>query len=809
MKTRLLLSGIIFLTFFRVSAQSGSTPINGQNPVATSSVLRNSGPLSPQNGNATLGPTTLLTACGLNYVYTSVKLSQRVPQPGGAQPANFVISGIPSGCNPLAPPNIVQAFVYASFSGSGIPVSVTIVNPASASSTFAMSIIGQDQDKCWTYPGTYSYRADVTSAITGNGTYILSGFPTNPPTAQNDIDGATLFIIYSDPQATYTGTLDIWDGCAVGIGTTMMQTINNFNACMVGSNAKAFVMVGDLQNIPGTQFSLNGGAPFTYAFEDWWNLIEVPTTVSAGQTTADFQVIANGDCYNFEAMGLYYQTTCQACIPSATYTVTCASTASACTASNGTATATVTGGNGPFSFTWSNGDTTQTATNVGPGTYTVTITDGSGCTSIDTVVVMGVGALSFTQSQTNNLCYGDTVGSATFTATGGFPPYNYVWSPNVSTTNSAVNLSAGVYTVNVTDNYGCQNSATFTITEPPNVPIVASIAGASPICWGFSSTLTASATGGAPPYTYTWISPAGTNPVITVNPTVTTTYSVIVADACFTIHDTATFTLVVNQLPVISFNGDVLSDCAPLCVDFTSASNPASSSCYWTFGDNPTSSATNPSHCFNSTGQYTVELHVTDVNGCIDSVTYVNYIYAYPNPIAGFTVTSENPATLNEPTVMIDDISTGGDTCYWDFGDGNMLTVVGCGDVSNQYQDTGAYHVTEIVVNNFGCSDTVEYDVYIIPYTTIYVPNSFTPNGNGNNDVFYAFGEFVDDFHMMIFDRWGNQIFESYDQLKGWDGKANGGKYLAQEDTYVWVITYTEQHSHAPHKIIGHVNLIR
>ncbi|MCX6311558.1 MAG: gliding motility-associated C-terminal domain-containing protein [Bacteroidetes bacterium] len=138
-----------------------------------------------------------------------------------------------------------------------------------------------------------------------------------------------------------------------------------------------------------------------------------------------------------------------------------------------------------------------------------------------------------------------------------------------------------------------------------------------------------------------------------------------------------------------------------------------------------------------------------------------------------------------------------------------MLTVIGCGDVSNQYADTGAYHIIEIVVNNFGCSDTVAYDVYIIPYTTIFVPNTFTPNGNGNNDVFLSFGEYVDDFHMMVFDRWGNLIFESYDQDKGWDGKANGGKYLAQEDTYVWVITYTEQHSKAKHKIIGHVNLIR
>ncbi|HET6993191.1 MAG TPA: PKD domain-containing protein, partial [Bacteroidia bacterium] len=403
----------------------------------------------------------------------------------------------------------------------------------------------------------------------------------------------------------------------------------------------------------------------------------------------------------------------------------------------------------------------------------------------------------------------DTIGTATFSPTGGSPPYTYVWTPNVSSTNNAINLGAGVYSVNVTDNFGCQNSATFTITEPPNVPIVASVTGTSPICTGYSATLVASASGGAPPYSYSWITPASTNDTVVVSPATTTTYSVVVHDACFTIPDTATFTVVVNPSPAINFTGDILSGCVPLCVDFTGQSNPGIANATWNFGDNSTGTGPLASHCYYNNGNYDITLHVTDVNGCIDSLTQASYIHAYPNPIAGFNILSANPATLLEPTVVIDDISTGGDTCYWDFGDGHTLTVVGCGDVSNAYADTGAYHVTEIVVNQFGCADTIAYDVYVIPYTTLYVPNSFTPNGNGVNDVFMAVGEYVDDFHMMVFDRWGNMIFESNDQDKGWDGKANGGKFLAQEDTYVWVITYVEQYDQRRHKIIGHVNLIR
>ena len=154
-------------------------------------------------------------------------------------------------------------------------------------------------------------------------------------------------------------------------------------------------------------------------------------------------------------------------------------------------------------------------------------------------------------------------------------------------------------------------------------------------------------------------------------------------------------------------------------------------------------------------------------------------------------------------------MSIGGDTCYWDFGDGNTLIVVGCGDVSNTYADTGLYQVTEIVVNQYGCADTIRYDIYVNPYTSLFVPNTFTPNGNGLNEIFFAIGEYVDDFHMMVFDRWGNMIFESYDQLKGWDGKANDGKKLAQIDTYVWVINYREINGGKKRKVIGHVNLIR
>jgi gliding motility-associated-like protein len=667
-------------------------------------------------------------------------------------------------------------------------------------------MIGQDQDKCWGYTGTYSYRADVTPLVMGNGNYTISGFPTGNP---NDVDGATMMVIWSDPTANFQGDIVIWDGCVVINGGTTTQTMNGFQACSGSvSNARAMMCVADLQGL-GSQLTLNGVFPITCT-EDWWNYIDVSTTVTPGQNTSSFGNNSGGDCYNFCMMGLYFQSNCQTCCANP-FTLTMAQTPSSCSANNGTASATPVGGSGSFTYSWNTTpvQTTQTATGLAPGQYIVTVTDSLGCTTTDTFMVLGTGSLPLSNSQVNVTCNGGNNGSATITPTGGTAPFTYTWSPNVSTAGTANNLTAGTYTVDVTDNYGCQSSYTFTITEPALIPITASITGTTPFCVGASSNLSATATGGAPPYSWLWLNNNTTNPSMTVSPTSTTTYTIIVTDVCNTPTDTALFTLTVNPLPVITFSGNNLADCAPLCVDFTESSTPASSNCTWDFGDNSTSSSCNPSHCYYMPGQYDVTVTVDDINGCTNTLTMNNYIEAFPSPVAAFNILGAQPATLLEANIAFDDVGTGGDTCYWDFGDGNTQMIIGCSDPAHQYPDTGHYQVTEIVVNQFGCSDTATGDVYIVPYTTIFVPNTFTPNGNGKNDEFRAYGDYVENFHMMIFDRWGNLIFETNDILHGWNGHVKEGATLAQIDTYVWVITYTEQYNGYYHKLIGHVNLIR
>lgn len=796
------LAFLIFLLPLCAMAQLGSTPENGSNPMAPSNA-RTSDPNTPQDGSTFLGPTFQMSECGLNYAAASNKIGQRISPAGVPQPATFAIAGIP------ATAVIQKAYVWCDASGNGIPITLNVTNPASVATNYNMVQIGNDVDKCWGYAGTYSYRTDVTASITGNGNYLISGFPTNPPTSGNDVDGATMMVIWSDPTATWQGDIVIWDGCVVINGGITTQTMNNFTACNgTISNERAFMCIADLQGL-GATMSMNNSAPFTIT-EDWWNYVDQTTVVTPGQTSAPFNVNSSGDCYNFCMMGLYFQSTCQTCC-AAPYTLNMAQTPSQCSANNGTATATPNGGTGPFTYNWNTVpvQNTQTANNLPPGQYVVTVTDALGCSTIDTIVVQGAGALSFSTSQVNVLCNGGNNGAATFTPTGGTAPYTYTWTPNVSATGNASTLTAGTYVVNCTDNFGCQSSFTFTITEPALVPISANPSAPPALCIGASTTLSMTPTGGAPPYTYNWLNGPGNTNTLTVTPTVTTTYSCVIADACGNQADTGLVTVTVNPLPTISFTSDVTSGCSPLCVNFTPSSVPALASAVWSFGDTDTSHQSAPNHCYSLVGPYDVGIVVTDINGCINTILVANYITVYPDPTAGFAISTPQPATMEESNIGFDDQSIGGDTCIWDFGDGNIVSVINCGDITNVYDDTGSYHVTQIVINQYGCTDTIASDVIIVPQATLYVPNTFTPNGDGKNDFFLAYGDFIDEFHMMIFDRWGNLIFESNDIQKGWDGKANGGSELAQIDTYVWKISFTEKYSGHYHRIIGHVNLIK
>jgi len=168
-------------------------------------------------------------------------------------------------------------------------------------------------------------------------------------------------------------------------------------------------------------------------------------------------------------------------------------------------------------------------------------------------------------------------------------------------------------------------------------------------------------------------------------------------------------------------------------------------------------------------------------------------ITVFALPLAEFSPTP-NPASILDPDVTLNNLSSP-DVVYWfwDFGDGDSLAP----NTPNPYHkypsaEKATYITTLIVRNANGCYDSIKHEVIIGPDFTFYIPNAFSPNGDGTNDLFFGIGIGIIKYEIHIFDRWGNMIFHGENLYDTWDGKANGGNDVAQQDIYVWKVSLTD-----------------
>ena len=484
------------------------------------------GPNTPQNGNGTLGNIYTMTACGLNYSQASQRLGRRFTPQGVLQPAPFTITGIPVGAT------ILKAYLWASGSGNGMAQTATVNGPLGITN-YPMAMIGQGPDKCWGYAGSYNYRADVTASVNGNGTYNVSGILTNPPTAGNDMDGATLLVIWSDPTQNYKGHIQIDDGCRAvnGYNVTTTHVMTFAPVCGATTTATAFVGVGDLQ-MGGSTIVLNSTLA-TWAY-NWWNFISVSTTVATNVTSATFSLTStSGDCFNVAFVGLYYRTPSFVCAPSTT-PLTTSATPATCSQCNGTASVTVNPA-GTYTYSWApSGGNAATATGLCPGTYTVTVINCTDtATAVVTVPTLGGSITVANTGTTNATCNGGCDGSATVSASGGTAPYTFAWVPTATNTtsgntNTATGMCAGTYVVTATDVAGCTGTQTITITQPPPITVVTSATQAT--CGNPNGSATVTPSGGVGGFQYLWNTvPAQTT--ATATNLLAGTYNCVVTDA--------------------------------------------------------------------------------------------------------------------------------------------------------------------------------------------------------------------------------------------------------------------------------------
>jgi gliding motility-associated-like protein len=375
----------------------------------------------------------------------------------------------------------------------------------------------------------------------------------------------------------------------------------------------------------------------------------------------------------------------------------------------------------------------------------------------------------------------------------------------------ASGLAGGAYTFTYTfpvDLPCFDDVADFTVTVNA-APIVTIISDPSPavICLGESMTLTASGAGVGG--VYTWDHPM-TNAVSFTPGVGIDNYIVTAVDVngCVGIANVG---IEVEPLPNVAFEADILQGCDPLLVTFTNLTDLPGVSCIWDFGDGGSiSDCGTVSHLYTGIGDFDVTLNVQSSAICGASATYSDYITVVKQPEAFFSPIT-NPIDIEDTRVEFDNASLYADIFEWKFGDGAAY--------SNEFEPTHTYptdpnityEIRLVASNSIGCSDTAYASITIDDVITFFIPNVFTPDGDDFNEVFKPImtsGYDPYDYHMIIYNRWGEILFESFDAAYGWNGTYRDGK-LTPDGVYIWHIEFGDTITDEKHEYHGHVTILK
>ncbi len=552
------------------------------------------------------------------------------------------------------------------------------------------------------------------------------------------------------------------------------------------------------------QVSVSGGtAPYTYR---WATSPEQTAAEATGLEANTYKVFITdvNDCMD--------STTVTINEPLSDFTLDTATTPVSCFGgSDGSASLTVGGGTTPYTYLWNSSpeQLTSTATNLPAGNYLATVTDFNNCSDTIRVFISEPDSITLETSVVHPTCLID--GSISLGVNGGNPPFTYRWNTSPEQTTANVNdLTAGIYEVTVTDANSCLFIATDTLLAP-SLPLAdftfttgcvgtvtntftdqstLALGNITSWAWDFGE---ASATSTEQNSSHIY-SEAGTYPVFL---TVTTD------KGC---EDTLTKLVEVYPIPQVDF-GPPKEGCAPVCIefkDFSTVSSGFIQSWLWTFGNSSTNESTssqeNPSHCYKTTGTYKVTLRVVSNHGCSASLTQDDLVKVHPSPQVDLgsdrIICSEESSDL-PPTTLFN--AGAGLSFSWQ-PNGETKPVI-------TVEAPGTYSVT--VSNEWGCNSDASVNVREVCPPRLFVGNAFSPDGDNINDEYTVYSVHVGAYQMLIFNRWGEIIFESLDKNKFWNGMYRGE--LMPIGVYPWLIIYEgdSEEYRGPYRLEGSVTVVR
>ncbi len=465
--------------------------------------------------------------------------------------------------------------------GCIVSASVTVTQPATVLTATATAT----PSSCSGNTGT----ASVTAAG-GNSPYTYLWAPL----------GGTNSLATGLSAATYTVNVTDANGCTV----TASATVTNSGGPTVIASSTGVSCFGG-NNGKASCTASAGTPPYTYLWSPGGGTTASITGLTAGSYT--ITVKDNTGCMAIAVTSVTQPPQ---------LTVAAGNTGVKCFGGNtGTVSSTAGGGTGAYTYLWSPGGGTNAGmTGLSTGTYTITVTDANSCTATAaTTVTQPASALSVTISGIVNVkCNGSATGSATASASGGTPAYTYNWTPGGNTNATATGLTAGAYTVTVTDNNGCTATASATLTQPTALSAVTSTTPSS--CSGSTGTASVTASGGTGAYTYSWAPSGGTNALATsLSPG---NYTVTVTDANGCTH---TALAVVGNLGGLTVSISSSSNISCFGGSNGSATaNPSGGTLPYTYNWAP-SGGTNATATGLTAASYTVTVH--DKNGCVGTAS--------------------------------------------------------------------------------------------------------------------------------------------------------------------------------------------
>jgi gliding motility-associated-like protein len=670
--------------------------------------------------------------------YDSTSGAITVSMLGGVAPFSYSWNTIPVSTSPSITGLLAGTYTVTVTDATGCEVQESFSLPLSQLPVVDIEVTGVSCDGL--IPGT------LVANATGNGPFTYT-WNTVPPTLSN-----TMSSLVTGP---YSCTITDANGCFI----TETENLGDgfMNVTSVVTNAVCW------DNPQGTiSINVTGGiAPLTYL----WSTNPAQTSPSlAGLAAGTYYVTVTdaGNCF----------TTAEVIVPGpGPLVVDINSQPAGCNFSNGSAQALASGGTSPYIYQWltSPPQNGPNLNNLTAGVYTVLVIDNNGCTKENTAYISNFdGPQGFISSTTDATCR-KANGSATVDIMNGIPPFTYQWltvPPQYGST--ANNLPEGINIVRIEDSNGCISFLNVKINAIPMGYIYAgAVSNAS--CGFADGTATVLDSLSLPPLTYEWM----TNPVQHTKTAVNVaagTFWVYTTDATGC-RDSVTVTVGENR-------AETDFTYQPGCLGEQTAfqgvsSYPGNINWSWTFGDTSGTgivTGQTVSHSYDTTGTYAVVLYT--YGGCAtDTVTKT--VTAALKPTAEFI--ADQQIFYAETAVHFNYTGTPVANFTWNFNDGSF----GNGPApSHMFNLNDSVAVTLVVEDGYGCLDTIThfYEMDLPP--AVYIPNSFTPNGDGLNDNFIVPAHGLLDGEFKIFSRWGEVIFQT-DKIEsivssGWDGSFNG-----------------------------------